>query len=98
MKKDYRSYPSLSLYDYFKPGDRVKRKFRDDEGRMEEYEGIIMNMDGEHLEIYWDTIDGSYCPDLIEDDFTSCPVDEVMNGTEEFSPIKQKRFRYMDLW
>ncbi|MFO8077625.1 MAG: hypothetical protein R6U21_03155 [Thermoplasmatota archaeon] len=81
-------YPSL--YEKFQPGDRVYRKINVDNGKTEEYEGIIMAMDNDKMEIYWDTIDGEYNPSLIDDDFTLCSVDEVLNGTEEYSPMKRK--------
>ena len=88
--------PTLSLYKHFKPGDRVKRSFQEKKGKTKQYEGIIMAMDHDQLEIYWDKIDGMYCPDLIENDFTMCPFDEVMNGNYEFSPVKQKKSYLFD--
>jgi hypothetical protein len=85
-----------SLFDVFEPGQRVKRIFTSDDGIIEEYEGIIMAMDNEKMEIYWDTLDGQYCPELIEEDFTMCCIDEVFNGSEEFSPIKKKTMSFID--
>jgi len=84
-----KEYPSL--YDDFKPGQRVIREYKNDSGEIEEYEGIIMAMDPEYMEIYWDTIDGEYSPDQIIDDFTLCDADEVYNGNQEYSPIKRKK-------
>ena len=96
-KKEYiheKGYPSL--YDKFKPGQRVVRQYKKETGELEEYEGIIMAMDTEAMEIYWDTIDGEYSPDQIVDDFTLCDADEVYNGTQEYSPIKRKKKRIAD--
>lgn len=84
-----KEYPSL--YDEFKPGERVIRQYKNESGEIEEYEGIIMAMDPEFMEVYWDTIDGEYSPDQIIDDFTLCDADEVYNGTLEYSPIKHKK-------
>lgn len=85
-----------SLYDVFQPGDRVYRKMIVDKHKIKEYEGIIMAMDAENMEIYWDTIDGEYNPNIIDDDFTLCSIDEALNGNEEFSPIKRKRKSFID--
>lgn len=87
-------YPSL--YEKFQPGDRVYRKINAENGKKEEYEGIIMAMDNDKMEIYWDTIDGKYDPSLIDDDFTLCSADEVLNGNEEYSPIKRKNKGIID--
>ena len=87
-------YPSL--YDLFQPGERVKRKIKGDEGRIDEYEGIIMAMGEDQMEIYWDTMNGDYNPELIEEDFTLCSADEVVNGSQECSPIKKKRRSIID--
>ncbi|RLF59642.1 MAG: hypothetical protein DRN27_01980 [Thermoplasmata archaeon] len=95
MKEPYKK-SALSLYKHFKPGDRVKRSFQGDAGKSKRYEGIIMSMDHDKLEIYWDKIDGMYCPDLIEKDFTMCSFDEVMNGNYEFTPLKHKKSYLFD--
>mgnify|MGYP006273054269 CR=1 FL=1 len=84
-----KGYPSL--YDEFKPGQRVIREYKKESGEIEEYEGIIMAMDPDYMEVYWDTIDGEYSPDQINDDFTLCDADEVYNGNMEYSPIKRKK-------
>ena len=91
MKEKERFEKDPSLFDYFKPGERVSRSIRDDDGKSMEYEGIIMALDDDRMEIYWDTLDGEYCPEVIEDDFTMCGIDEVLNGSEEYSPIKRKK-------
>ena len=51
---------TLSLYRHFKPGDRVKRYYQGETGKTQLYEGIIMTVDYDQLEIYWDKIDGIY--------------------------------------
>lgn len=91
-----RSKEYVSLYDEFKPGERVIRHYKKKSGEVEEYEGIIMAMDQEYMEVYWDTIDGQYCPDQIVDDFTLCDADEVFNGSEDYSPIQHKKKKVSD--
>lgn len=99
VKKQYislrqKGYPSL--YETFRPGQRVVRQHKKDSGELAEYEGIIMTMDPYSMEVYWDTIDGDYNPYEIADDFTLCDSDEVYNGTQEYSPIKRKKKRIAD--
>ena len=89
--KGFIKKPTLSLYRQFKPGNRVKRFYHGETGGTNLYEGIIMTVDHDRLEIYWDKIDGIYCPDHINEDFTMCTFDEIMNGNQEFSPLKQKK-------
>jgi hypothetical protein len=89
-----KQYPSL--YEEFKPGERVCRRLKKESGEVEEYEGIIMAMDPDYMEIYWDTIDGEYSPEQIIDDFTLCDADEVYNGNREYSPIKRKKKKIAD--
>jgi hypothetical protein len=87
--EDQKEYPSL--FNTFRPGQRVVRQYKKDSGEIEEYEGIIMAMDAYNMEIYWDTVDGDYDPFEIIDDFTLCDADEVYNGSQEYSPIKRKK-------
>ena len=82
--------PTLSLYECFKPGDRVKRTYQGGKGKNQINEGIIMTMDHDQLEIFWDKINGVYCPSLFDDEFTICFLEEVMYGTKKYSPMKQK--------
>ena len=89
-----REYPSL--YDRFKPGERVTRQYKKKSGDVEEIEGIIMAMDPDYMEIYWDTIDGEYNPNLIDVDFTLCDAEEIYNGNQEYSPIKRKKKSMID--
>jgi hypothetical protein len=94
LDSKHKEFPSL--YKNFKPGERVVRSYKNESGEIEEYEGIIMAMDPDYMEIYWDTIDGEYNPDLIMDDFTLCDAKEVYDGNQEYSPIKHKKKRIVD--
>jgi hypothetical protein len=78
------------LYDAFELGDRVKRIFKDGNGMIEEYKGIVLAIDSSSLEIYWDTKDGKYRPKDIDISFTNCPVKEIFKGTNVYSPIKKE--------
>ena len=57
-KKKNKNYPSL--YDEFDLGGRVKRIYKDKNGKNKEYKGIILAIDDNGIEIYWDTRDGKY--------------------------------------
>ena len=87
---------TLSLFRYFHPGDRVKRRYKQAKEGKKQYEGIIIAMDHNSLEIYWDTVDGIYCPNLIDMDFTMCGFNEVMKGNNKFSPVKHKKINLFD--
>ena len=87
-----KNYPSL--YDVFNPGDRVKRSCTDKYGKSEEYEGIIMGMDDNSMEIFWDTLDRKYSPKEIDANFTNCPIDEIFKGSEKYTPIRKERDKY----
>lgn len=94
MENKLKEYPSL--YKEFKPGERVIRRCKKESGEIEEYEGIIMAMDPDYMEIYWDTIDGEYNPNMIDDDFTLCDAEEVYDGNQAYSPIKRKKKNMID--
>lgn len=96
MKDKDRIEKNSSLYNYFKPGERVSRSLRNDHGELEVHEGIIMALDEYRMEIYWDTLDGEYRPELIKKDFTMCPIDEVLSGNNQYSPIKRKKKSFID--
>jgi hypothetical protein len=91
MKKGSNKKHTLSLYRQFEPGDRVKRKLQGGKGESHEMEGIIMSMDHDRLEVYWDTIDGIYSPTAVKEEFTVCDYEEVMYGTKIYSPVKHKK-------
>ena len=86
-KKQPKNYPSL--YDAFQLGDRVKRVYKDKNGKNKEYKGIVLAIDKKGIEIYWDTKDGKYRPQDMDIAFTNCPVTEIFKGTEVYTPIKK---------
>ncbi|OGS40729.1 MAG: hypothetical protein A3K77_04420 [Euryarchaeota archaeon RBG_13_31_8] len=88
-KKKIQEYPSL--YDVFELGDRVKRIYKDISGCYIEFKGIILAIDANSLEIYWDTQDGKYRPRDMYIEFTNCPINEIFTGTKEYSPIEKDK-------
>ena len=86
----YKNGRHLSLYDLFKLGDRVKRKYTDSEGKTKLYEGIILAIEQDNIEIYWDTKDGEYKPDDMDLTFTNCTIKEIFEGDDRYSPIKKR--------
>ena len=80
------SYPSL--YDAFELGDRVKRTYKDKKSKYE-YKGIVLAIEENSIEIYWDTKNGKYRPGDMDVAFTNCPVNEIFKGTGYYSPIKK---------
>ena len=88
-KRKNKNYPSL--YDAFDLGDRVKRFYLDKNENNKEYKGIILAIDSEGVEIYWDTRDGKYRPNDMDIAFTNCPIYEIFKGSEKYSPIKKDR-------
>jgi len=91
-KGKYEKYPSL--YDVFKPGDRVKRSCTNKDDEPEEYEGIIMGMDDNSMEIFWDTVNRKYRPEEIDANFTNCSMDEIFKGSERYTPIRNEKHKY----
>ena len=89
MKKLGEKIKYPSLYDEFELGDRVARYYKDKMGKNKEYRGIILSIEPKFIEIYWDTIDGKYRPDNMDVAFTTCPVKEIFNGNNHYSPIKK---------
>jgi hypothetical protein len=86
---NYDNYPSL--YDAFNLGDRVKRVYKDRYGNKMVYKGIILAIDHNCIEIYWDTKDGKYRPKDMDIAFTNCPKNEIFNGTQDYSPVEKDR-------
>jgi len=86
-KGNVEDYPSL--YDAFNLGDRVRRIYTDKKGGPLEYRGIVLAIDDNRLEIYWDTKDGKYRPGDMDIAFTTCPLNEIFNGSEYYTPIKK---------
>lgn len=89
-KKEVYRYPSL--YDAFNLGDRVKRSYRDKNGKLQEYKGIILAIDEKSVEIYWDTLDGKYRPKDMTIAFTTCPINEIFKGNEHYTPIEKEKY------
>jgi len=90
-KKKIQELPSL--YDVFELGDRVKRIYKDINGGYVEFKGIVLAIDANSIEIYWDTQDGKYRPSDMNIEFTNCPINEIFTGTNGYSPIhKDKKY------
>jgi hypothetical protein len=80
---------SLNLYDFFRLGDRVKRTHKDKFGKIIEVEGIILAIDKDNVEIYWDTINGKYIPNKSYITFTKCSKIDVFKGNKFNTPIEK---------
>ena len=77
------------MYDVFELGDRVKRSYKDINGELTEFKGIVLAIDTNSIEIYWDTQNGKYRPNDMNLGFTNCPINEIFIGTKEYSPIEK---------
>ena len=86
--KEKDSYPSL--FDAFRLGDRVKRTYKTKKGKSQEYKGTVLSIDDESIEIYWDTLNGKFRPTGMDVTFTECPIYEIFNGNERYSPIEKE--------
>ena len=80
------NYPSL--YDAFHLGDRVKRVYKDKKGKTQEYKGIVLAIDNKGIEVYWDTMNGKFRPTGMNVTFTNCPLIEIFNGDDNYTPIE----------
>ncbi len=80
-------YPSL--YDTFELGDRVQRIFKDKSGRNKTYKGIILSIDNNGIEVYWDTKNGRYRPNDMDIAFSHCELEEIFKGNRYYSPIEK---------
>ena len=89
MNKNGKEINYPSLYDAFDLGDRVKRIYKDKNGKNKEYKGIVLAIDNNGIEIYWDTRDGKYRPEDIEIAFTNCSINEIFQGNEKYTPIEK---------
>ncbi len=83
-----------SLYDVFKLGDRVKRRYKNKSGKSREYEGIVLAIDKDNVEIYWDTIDGKYMPNEMNINFTNCSKYDIFKGSKNYTPIEKEKSRF----
>ena len=89
MSKRRRDQNYPSLYDAFELGDRVKRHYKDKNGKNKEYKGIVLAIDSDGVEIYWDTLNGRYMPKDLGIAFSNCPKIEIFKGSEKYTPIKK---------
>jgi hypothetical protein len=87
-KEKLEEYPPL--YEAFNLGDRVKRIYKDKEGKSVEYKGIVLAIDNNGIEIYWDTENGKYRPNNMNIAFTNCSIDEIFRGNTKYSPITRE--------
>ena len=85
-KEKIDDYPNL--YDAFELGDRVKRIYKDKYVKYE-YKGIVLAIEDDSIEVYWDTRDGKYRPGDMVVTFTSCPLTEIFRGNNYYTPIKK---------
>jgi len=88
-KKKGHEYPSL--YDAFQLGDRVMRNYQDKYGKKTEYKGIVLKIEKNNIEVYWDTKDGKYKPGEMDISFTNCKVEEIFRGDGNYTPIKKEK-------
>jgi hypothetical protein len=87
-KEVINKYPSL--FDVFKLGDRVKRKYKDKNGKTKEYGGIVLAIGENNVEIFWDKINGKYMPKYMDLTFTNCDKKDIFNGNKKYSPIRKE--------
>ena len=87
--KENEEYPSL--YDAFNLGDRVKRVYKEQNGKSKEYKGTVLAIDKENIEVYWDTRDGKFRPDDMDVTFTTCPIYEIFKGNDGYTPIEKEK-------
>ena len=82
-----KNYPSL--YDAFELGDRVRRTYKDKNGRNTTYKGIVLAIEEKGIEIYWDTQDGKYRPNNMDIAFSHCELEEIFKGNNKYGPIEK---------
>lgn len=87
-KENDNEFPSL--YDSFELGDRVKRTYKDDKGIYRVYKGIVLAINENGIEIYWDTQNGKYRPDGMNLAFSNCELKEIFKGNNFYSPIEKE--------
>ena len=82
MQKDY---GHSSLYSFFSIGDRVKKKHIDKFGNKYKCEGIVLSVNSDFLQIFWDKCNGKYKPYSMDITFSKCSKYEIFRGDEENS-------------
>jgi len=50
------------------------------------------------IEIFWDTLNGRYQPQEIEDVFNNYTMKDIFNGNENYSPIKKDRYIFKNIF
>ena len=58
-------------------------------GEKKTYKGIILSIDKNGIEIYWDTKNGKYRPSDMDIAFSHCKLEEIFNGNKYYSPIEK---------
>ena len=89
--KEKKGHDYPSLYDAFQLGDRVMRSYQDKYGKKTEYKGIVLKIEKNNIEVYWDTKDGKYKPGEMDISFTNCKVEEIFRGDGDYTPIKKEK-------
>jgi len=87
MSKKKENFPCL--FDEFEPGDRVKRIYNDKKEKFE-YKGIVLSIEDNFIEIYWDTMNGKYRPEDMQIAFSNCSIDEIFKGSKFYTPIEKE--------
>jgi hypothetical protein len=93
--KEDEQFPSL--YDAFRLGDRVCRKCTDARGKHATYEGIVLAIGEDSIEVFWDTLNGKFRPENMDVDFTTCSRVEIFQGTMQYSPIIKNKKISLDI-
>ena len=88
-RKESAEHPSL--YEMFNLGDRVKRAYKRGNGKTDMYKGIVMAIEKDYIEVYWDTVNEKYCPSQMKNAFTVCSEEEIFKGSTHYNPIKKIR-------
>ena len=89
---------NLTLFDLFNLGDRVNVKFINNIGEKEKYSGIVMSINKESIEVFWDKINGRYKPEKNNFTFNTFDIDDILNGNKNFSPIKKNKYIFYDIF
>jgi hypothetical protein len=95
-KLKIKKYPSL--FDVFQLGDRVKITYSDKNGNLDDYSGIIMGINNDSIDIFWDTLNGKYQPQKIENIFDKLKLNDIFNGNKNYSPIKKERYIFKNIF
>ena len=50
------------------------------------------------IDIYWDSLDGRYQPQKIENIFNNYKLKDIFNGNKNYSPIKKNKDIFKDIF